>query len=146
MKRLFITIAIGCCLFSIGIYFFHAYSERSLASLIYYNEEDIIIIGVTVDRTNTEREEGYDHYLDEQEEIEALLAFLANYQVKRVSQSYYQKQLLYGSQQEVFISHYSHNASVVFIGEAGVHVVNQGTYRIVNGPIDLSELENVIVK
>ncbi|AIC96211.1 MULTISPECIES: hypothetical protein [Shouchella] len=146
MKRWLLLVAFigGLACLSMNLFFY--YDERSLESLIYYNEDDVMIIAVTTDITKGEQANGYEFYLENREQMEELMAFLSTYQVKRVTQNHYQRQLLYGTQQQIFVSHYSHTPSVAFIGEAGVHLVDDGTYQVTNGPIDMKWLAEFVDK
>ncbi len=66
------------------------------------------------------------------------MAFLSTYKVRRVTNSYYQTHYLGDSKQEIRISHYKHEPSVVFWGEYGVQMMDGRTYEVVNGPINLN--------
>ncbi|MED4128359.1 hypothetical protein [Shouchella miscanthi] len=144
MKRWLLLIASIGGIVCLSIKLVYYYEERSLESLIYYNEDDVMIMAVTTDITKVEQANGYEFYLEDLEQMEKLMEFLSAYQVKRVSQTHYQRQLLYGTQQQIFVSHYSHTPSVAFIGEAGVHLVDDGTYQVMNGPIDMKWLAEFI--
>lgn len=111
--------------------------ERNLADLIQFNDQDLLVFGITVDRTSVDESQSYEWYTKEPELVEEVLSFFANYQVKRVESDIYNQQLLQGDQQELMISHHKSNSSAVFWGEQGVHIVGLGPYKVVNGPIDL---------
>lgn len=146
MKRL-VGLVIGLLIVGIGGHYFYQYEkEHNLADIIYYDSDDLLIVGLTADREEIAETEAYEWLTEDKKQIDHIFQFLSTYKVKRVSNDYYQTHYLGDSRQEIFISHYKQEPSIVFWGEYGVQMINGKTYEVLNGPIDLNWSRQYISK
>ncbi|WP_078392956.1 hypothetical protein [Shouchella patagoniensis] len=118
--------------------------QRNLAELIPFNKEDLLLLGITVERDNVEKENGYEWYTTEPALVEEVVSFLGEYQVKRVDTDVYHQQFIEEKPLELYISHQKSKPSIVFLGETGVMIIGTSGFELLNGPLEVEWFQEFI--
>ncbi|GIN88049.1 hypothetical protein J6TS2_44350 [Heyndrickxia sporothermodurans] len=131
----FVSIASVTLLTIFSFNYWNEHREKSLADIIQFHPSDYALLGFT--KNQISENQTYEWWTESKRPANQLIKFLSQYHVKRVREEEFQK-AEDGEKFEFTISHFSLIPAIVTVKKDYIHILMGNYYKVINGPIDMS--------